>query len=706
MSPFLPANVLFPALLDNTTSIPLAIDNVVSINANAFNTLRQAIIAIEGELGVKPSGIYGTVKSRLNTYDTLFNIQGDPTNSATLGPAQDGYILTWDGYAFIPSPALSGSFSAGGDLTGSDTNQTVIGIQGVLVSSGAPTTGQVLTAISGTSANWQTPAPGSSFTAGGDLFGTNTSQTVIGIDGYSITPLSDGYLFYSGTGLSWKTITIPSTFTLGGDVQGNSSANTLVNIDGYTLPNPGNHIGVLQSSGSALMWGTVNLSTQTSSTISLTMQVSGVLPTANQAAQTMGGDVSGTTASAVVIALQGNSVASQVLDSNDDGYVLAWDNSDAYWKATKLDAGLELFSGGTPVETTNNLGVDGYSIVLNTVSGVPTLSAISSGSNATELQGVPVSSATPTDGYVLSYNGSEWLAVPQTGGGGGSSFGITYPAPPISSSYTALGNIGAIQSGSNIIVKTVDDGLVGGRELLLPLPGGVSGSGPFVAVMVAACQFNYSSQYPGFALVITNGDTGGTSSELWNGVYQNTNQPCLGVWEATLQSSARGTVYLGDNTPHYSWPMQQLYFRIINDGVNIIFQYSNMGGYNWRTSYSNTISSLGLGTITNYGISMGAYVGTGWGAAVITALNMAVQPQLTISSISSASSTYVVQTTTPHGLSIGDDVSITGVPGGSAANQVYVGGAVQSITSANIFVLASGVSISPETSGFVTILSQ
>jgi hypothetical protein len=595
MSPFLPANVLFPALLDNTTSIPLAIDNVVSINANAFNTLRQAIIAIEGELGVKPSGIYGTVKSRLNTYDTLFNIQGDPTNSATLGPAQDGYILTWDGYAFIPSPALSGSFSAGGDLTGSDTNQTVIGIQGVLVSSGAPTTGQVLTAISGTSANWQTPAPGSSFTAGGDLFGTNTSQTVIGIDGYSITPLSDGYLFYSGTGLSWKTITIPSTFTLGGDVQGNSSANTLVNIDGYTLPNPGNHIGVLQSSGSALMWGTVNLSTQTSSTISLTMQVSGVLPTANQAAQTMGGDVSGTTASAVVIALQGNSVASQVLDSNDDGYVLAWDNSDAYWKATKLDAGLELFSGGTPVETTNNLGVDGYSIVLNTVSGVPTLSAISSGSNATELQGVPVSSATPTDGYVLSYNGSEWLAVPQTGGGGGSSFGITYPAPPISSSYTALGNIGAIQSGSNIIVKTVDDGLVGGRELLLPLPGGVSGSGPFVAVMVAACQFNYSSQYPGFALVITNGDTGGTSSELWNGVYQNSNHPCLGVWEATLQSSARGTVYVADDSPYYSWPMQQLYFRIINDGVNIIFQYSNMGGYNWRTSHSDTISSLWIG---------------------------------------------------------------------------------------------------------------
>lgn len=556
MSPFLPVNVLFPAFLDNTTSIPLAIDNVVSVNANAFNTLRQAIIAIEGELGVKPSGIYGTVKSRLNTYDTLFNIQGDPTNSVTLGPAQDGYILTWDGYAFIPSPALSGSFSAGGDLDGSDTNQTVIGIQGVSVSSSAPTTGQVLTAISGTSANWQT----------------------------------------------------------------------------------------------------INLTSNNS--------ITGVLPSANQAPQTMGDDVSGTTATSKVIALQGNSVAAQTLDSNNDGYVLAWDNSDAYWKATKLDAGLELFSGGTPVETTNNLGVDGYSIVLNTVSGVPTLSAISS------------------------------------------SFGITYPVPPVATDFTAFGAISAVQSSNYIIAKTVEDGVNGGRELLLPLPNGVSGSGPFVAVMVAACQFNYNTSYPGFALVITNGDTGGSSAELWNGVYMNNNEPCVGVWEATLQSSSRGTVYVGDNSYYYTWPMQQLHFRTINDGVNIIFQYSNMGGYNWRTSYYNTIANLGLGTITNYGISMGAYVGTGWGAAVITALNMAVQPQLTISSISSASSLYVVQTTTPHGLSIGDDVSITGVPGGSAANAVYTGGAVNGITSTTTFTVNAGSSITTQTSGFVTILSQ
>jgi hypothetical protein len=60
---------LYPNQLDNSTSIPVATDNVTPVNAEVINRLRDPIIAVESELGLNPSSTYGTVKARLDAME-------------------------------------------------------------------------------------------------------------------------------------------------------------------------------------------------------------------------------------------------------------------------------------------------------------------------------------------------------------------------------------------------------------------------------------------------------------------------------------------------------------------------------------------------------------------------------------------------------------------------------------------------------------
>ena len=73
----------YPNELDDSTTLPPAIDLVTPIKAEAVNRLRDAIIAIEQELGVDPSAAFGTVKARLDALATALTVLETSTGSDT-----------------------------------------------------------------------------------------------------------------------------------------------------------------------------------------------------------------------------------------------------------------------------------------------------------------------------------------------------------------------------------------------------------------------------------------------------------------------------------------------------------------------------------------------------------------------------------------------------------------------------------------------
>lgn len=189
---------VYPSQIDTTISLPSAVDNSTPVKSEIVNRLRDAILAIEGELGVDPAGIYGTVAYRLTSIE----------NAITGGGGGSSVIF-------------------GGDLFGTNTSQTVVGIRGILVSSTAPTTNQILQYLGG---QWTPAAPPITFGAGGDLSGNNISQTVIGIHGVpvsSTTPTPGQLLEFNGTQY------IPTT--LAGDITGTISSNIVSKLHGVIL---------------------------------------------------------------------------------------------------------------------------------------------------------------------------------------------------------------------------------------------------------------------------------------------------------------------------------------------------------------------------------------------------------------------------------------------------------------------------------------
>ena len=86
----------YPNQLDDSSTLPPAVDLVTEVKAEAVNRLRDAILAIEAELGIQPSGAYGAVKARLDAMQAQTTTIGQDLDALELeiGPNPSGTFDT------------------------------------------------------------------------------------------------------------------------------------------------------------------------------------------------------------------------------------------------------------------------------------------------------------------------------------------------------------------------------------------------------------------------------------------------------------------------------------------------------------------------------------------------------------------------------------------------------------------------------------
>ena len=279
---------LYPNGIDSSLQLlDPAIDGYVA----AINATDDAVIAIETELGLDPKGIYSDVATRLSilegrigpgatitggpidindanlagvlavdkggtglnlassaanpdevlmstgagiAYNLIANVNVDPAAAIAVSKlaaaGTDGYTITT--VVGVPTWSNPSSFTVGGDVSGTVGNQTVNKIKGKNLSTSLSTIGAMQDGYSlnwvNASTEWQAkPAPSGSFSAGGDLSGSSSSQTVIAIqnvpvnatiptDGYVLTyDLADGYWHASPPAAPQSIIFKPGSTSIG-----------------------------------------------------------------------------------------------------------------------------------------------------------------------------------------------------------------------------------------------------------------------------------------------------------------------------------------------------------------------------------------------------------------------------------------------------------------------------------------------------------
>ena len=287
--------IKYPSQIDTSSSLPIAVDNLTPIQGSIFNKLREAVIAVEQELGVKPSASYSTVKARLDALESIIGnleiielagdlggtleiprvigIQGFPVSDAA---PEINDVLTWNGIAWQAVPLTSGGGGtptglAGGDLRGSYPNPTVTDLtisgetQGDILYRNnstwtrlaAGTDGYVLTThAAGSNPTWSSASgvAAPSGPAGGDLTGTYPNPTIA-----------------ANTVTLAKFQTIATDSLLGRDTAGTGTLET-ISLNSTLVMNGSQVLGRAAISGDVTIAAGANTSTVTDLTITSEQQ--------------------------------------------------------------------------------------------------------------------------------------------------------------------------------------------------------------------------------------------------------------------------------------------------------------------------------------------------------------------------------------------------------------------------------------------------